>query len=493
MTKYSLAALLWSVIVVSPAAAQTPLALTLEQDPETEYLEEIREPSNPNALGLIELLDRSSNSVPKILEAREKINSQRAKALAAEGAFDRQLSSLSRSRAAGFYGLTFIDNKLATPLRNIGGEVYGGYRISDGDFPVYEDEYVTLGFGELNFGASIALLRDRQIDGRRMTLRDRAIEIEMAELDYVLASIEVQHDAMIAYWNWVAAGQQLIIFKDLQDLATNRTGALSTRIQEGDLADIELVENQQRVFSRRERVIRAEQVLNNAALALSFYFRDEAGEPIVPGRELLPSGFPAPETESRNLTSDVGAALDRQVELALIDRRLELASNRRALGRNELLPQVDLEMKVARDFGGGSVTRDETDLFVGFEVSVPLERRKAKGEIAAAEADIRALEQRRKNISDQLIARIGQLANTIEAAQTSARLASGELRLAERLEAAERLRFREGASSFFLLNQREDARAEARLKQVNALALYQRAVTDYLAITADTTALRVRL
>ena len=120
MTKYSLAALLWSVIVVSPAAAQTPLALTLEQDPETEYLEEIREPSNPNALGLIELLDLSSNSVPKILEAREKINSQRAKALAAEGAFDRQLSSLSRSRAAGFYGLTFIDNKLATPLRNIG-------------------------------------------------------------------------------------------------------------------------------------------------------------------------------------------------------------------------------------------------------------------------------------------------------------------------------------------------------------------------------------
>ncbi|MFK7954943.1 MAG: TolC family protein [Lysobacterales bacterium] len=444
-------------------------------------------------LSLEEVLDRSADSVPKILQAREKINASQAKAFAAEGAFDRQLSSVGRSRAAGFYGLTFVDNKFSAPLRDLGGEVYAGYRISDGDFPVYEDEYVTLGAGEFNFGASISLLRDRQIDKRRMRLRDRSIEVEMAELDYVLSSIEVQHDAMIAYWNWVAAGQRLKIYENLQSLAMNRIGALSARVAEGDLADIALVENQQRFFARRGLVVAAERSLRNAALALSLYFRDSRGQPLVPEPVQLPLGFPEPESTSANLLVDIDAALGRQVELSLIDRRLELASNRQLMGENELLPQVDLDLKVARDLGGGSPTRGETDLYIGFEVSLPLERRSAKGEIAAAEADIRALEQQRRYIADQLKMRITQLSNTIDAAQTNARLASGELNLAQRLEEAEQQRFKEGASSFFLLNQREDANADARLKQVNALALYYRAITDYLALTADTSALRVVL
>ena len=405
----------------------------------------------------------------------------------------RDRSSVGRSRAAGFYGLTYVDNRFIAPLRNFGGDLYAGYRISDGDFPVYEDEYVTLGAGEFNFGASISLLRDRQIDQRRMKLRDRSIEVEMAELDYVLASIEVQHDAMIAYWNWVAAGQRLKVYENLQGLAMNRINALNSRVAEGDLAGIALVENQQRLFARRALVVGAKRALENAALVLSLYYRDSSGEPSVPHAEQLPTAFPEPQGESDNLLDDIDAALARQVELSLIDRRLELASNRRLLGENELMPQLDLDIKVARDLGGGSVTRGETDLFIGFEVSLPLERRAARGEIAAAEAEIRALDQQRRFVADQLRTRIRQLSNTIEAAQTNARLAAEELSLAQRLEEAEQQRFKEGASSFFLLNQREDANADARLKKVNALALYYRAITDYLALTADTTALKVNL
>ncbi len=444
-------------------------------------------------LTLESVLDRSASSVPKILEAREKINVQRAKALGAEGAFDRQLSSVGRSRAAGFYGLTYVDNKYSSPLRQLGGEVYAGYRISDGDFPVYEDEFVTLGAGEFNFGASISLLRDRQVDRRRMALRDRSIEIEMAELDFVLASIQVQHDAMIAYWNWVAWGLRLKVFENLFQQSLNRIGALGSRVAEGDLAEIALVENQQRQLEREALVVDAQQKLDNAALKLSLYYRDDQGQPTVPLPEQLPAGFPEPETQVPDLNQGINVALERQVELSLIDRRLELAANRRALGENELLPQVDLDLKVARDLGGGSVTRGETDLYVGFEVSVPLERRKAKGQIAAASAEIRALDQHRRNITDQLIAGIAQLSNTIEAAQIKARLATGELNLAQRLEEAEQQRFKEGASSFFLLNEREGANADARLKQVNALALYYRAITDYLALTADIAALRINL
>ncbi|MEM9533154.1 MAG: TolC family protein [Pseudomonadota bacterium] len=443
-------------------------------------------------LTLEELLDASADSVPVILEARSRVAQREAQLNASQGAFDRQFSTVSRSRAAGFYGLSFIDSRLAQPLRHLGGEVYAGYRISDGDFPVYEDEYVTLGAGEFNFGATLPLLRNREIDRRRMAVRDNVLNLEMAQLDQLLAGLSVQHDAMTAYWNWVAAGRQLVVFEDLQSLAMNRISALSTRVAEGDLADINLVENQQQFFARRAAVVSAQRVLDNAALALSLYFRDADGEPTVPARERLPENFPLPQDATGlEPLADLALALDRQVELALIDRRIELAANRQRLARNDLLPSVDLDLKVARDFGGGSPTRDETDLFVGINVSVPLERRRARGEQAAAEAEMRALSQRRRMMTDQLRAQISQLSNTIEAARTTARLAGGERALALQLEEAEQTRFREGASSFFLLNQREDATADARLKEVSALAQYHRAVTDYLATTADFEALRV--
>ncbi len=443
-------------------------------------------------LSLETLLARSAEHAPKILEAREKVVAQEAKRLSAEGAFDRKVEVGSQSWVTGFYSGRFVDSKIAQPFRNIGGEFYGGYRISGGDFPVYEDEFVTMGLGELNFGASLSLLRDREFDRRRYAIREADLAIEMAQLDQLLASLEVQHDAMVAYWRWAAAGQLLKIYQDLLANAEDRVAGLSVRVNEGDVAQIDIVENTQRILQRRSRVVDATRDLNNAALALSLYNRNEAGEAVVPGNDELLTELPEPETAADAMRTDLPTIINRQAEIAMIDRRLESAANLRRLGENELLPRVDLGVKVARDFGDGSPTRDETDFIIGLEVSVPLERRKARGDIAAAEAEARALTLANQRVVEQLLTNISALTNIIEASRQTAFFAGLEVDQAVRLEEAEWIRFEEGASNFFLLNLREEATADARVRQVAATLAYHRAVADYLAITADAEAFLIQ-
>ncbi|MEM9301738.1 MAG: TolC family protein [Pseudomonadota bacterium] len=463
-----------------PAIAGLGFALAVAAQPE-------------ESLSLGTVLDRSARHAPKILEARQAVRASEARRLGAEGNFDRTFDASGFARTSGFYSGKYIGTRLSQPLQNNGGEIYGGYRISNNDdFPIYEDEYITLSGGEAEVGAKLALLRDREFDRRRYSLLEADLAIEMAELDLLLQSIGIQHGAVRAYWRWVAAGLRLTIYQDLLKIAEDRVTALSLRLNEGDVAQIDIVENAQRILFRRSLAINARRDLDNAAITLSLYNRDEVGEPAIPDPLLLPETLPITTDDmGRDIDREIALALERQAELALIDRKLELATSKRRLGENELLPEVDLGVKVARDFGSGSPTRDQTDLIFGLEVSVPLERRKAKSEIALADIETERLSLQRRDLEDRIRAEVTQLANIIDASRVNSTFADLEVDQAQRLESAEWIRFEEGASNFFLLNLREESTADARLRAVGAALAYQLAVADYLAITADAEALGV--
>ena len=66
---------------------------------------------------------------------------------------------------------------------------------------------------------------DRQggdIDSRRAKLRDSRIALDQSELDAMLTRVRVQHDAMTAYVDWIAAGEALAVYRGLLELAEAR-------------------------------------------------------------------------------------------------------------------------------------------------------------------------------------------------------------------------------------------------------------------------------
>jgi len=445
--------------------------------------------ADTGALAAQEVLRSSREHYPKILESIARARGSEGKVLAADGAFDWKVTQDSLFWANGFYSGKSVDSRIVKPIEALGADVFAGYRITDGTFPVYQDQLVTKSGGEFNFGIVFSLLRDRDFDDRRFKLRATRLARNEAELDLMLTRLLVQRDAAKSYWSWVAAGRRLRVYEELLQLARQRNAGLAKRVAEGDAAEITLVESRQNILKRQALVTRTERDFVNAAIKLGLFNRDAAGRPQRPSAERLPAGFPPPDPQvTAALEADIAALEARQYRLAILENQLEAERNRIRLAENALLPQLDLQVKADHDLGRGTRSRDEFDIIVELRLSVPLERRKARGELAAARARLAELSQQRRLQEDQLAAEMRRLAKTVEAATEYAALTRREFEQAEQLAAAEDVRFREGASDFFRLNLREERAAEARVRNIEALLDYHQALVDYRAVTVDTEA-----
>lgn len=186
--------------------------------------------------------------------------------------------------------------------------------------------------------------------------------------------------------------------------------------------------------------------------------------------------------------------LARRPDIKLIEQRLEQGETRLELERNRLLPSLRLFAEAGQDFGEvglGGRSRDPFETVVGFTFSMPLQNRTARGQVAAAEASIAALEWRRRQSEEQIIAEIEQLSTNLTAAERLAVLARDEEVQAEKLAAGERRLFQAGASDFFLVNLREDAAANAAIRRLDAEFRLAQARADLVAVAADLDALQL--
>ena len=448
--------------------------------------------NSEKTLSLDEVLNTSLDHTPQILEAIEKQRGKIGKQFAADGAFDSTFNQSSLFLLSGFYNGTYIDSSVTKPLRSSGATVYGGYRSGTGTFPIYEDEFITLNRGELNVGILFPLLRNRNFDEKRYNLRNSELDVQLAETDILLTQIQVQHNAMIAYWRWLAAGARLSVYQHLLEISEERDSAFSTLVSEGNLAEIALIENTQNVLKRRSFVARAQGELDVAALTLSLYYRDNIGTPQTPKPSQLPAEFPAVDLNIiRNVDKDINRALVRQAELNRIDIVMEQAKLQLRLGENLLKPKVDAGVKFARDLGDGRESSVGNDIIIELEISVPIGARKARGEIESSKAKFNELLFERQRVEEQLKANIKQLSHLLTASAELTNLAKQEVSQAVILEGAEKIREAEGASTFFVLNLREENTADARVRKIIAQLEYFEEVTNYYAATANTDAFHI--
>ncbi|WP_017670958.1 TolC family protein [Blastomonas sp. AAP53] len=467
--------------LAAPAGAQSlPAPLTVP--------DQVR---SAQGLQLSEVLESSRRFAPAILEALAMARAADGRVLASEGAFDLLFTGEGFSRVAGFYDGTYLQGKAIQPLTNNGGQLEASYRVSRGDFPTYEDYSFTDRLGELKVRGVFALLRDRYIDDRRFGQQSALIERDMAGLDALIIAIGVQQRAIQAYGQWVAAGQQVQVYRSLVGLAQDRQQGIRRQVQLGARAAILLTENEQNLLRRQSLLVAAERDLANAAQRLSLFWRDDDGRPRVATPAQLPSALPM---ISAARETDPAAILARRPDIKLIEQRLELGETRLELERNRLLPSLRLFAEAGKDFGEeglGGRSRDPFEAIVGFTFSMPLQNRAAKGQVAATEANINALEWRRRQSEEQIIAEVEQLSTNLTAAERLAVLARDEEVQAEKLAAGERRLFQAGASDFFLVNLREDAAANAAIRRLDAEFRLAQARADLVAVAADLDALRL--
>jgi len=424
-------------------------------------------------LSAADVLDSSAAHFPSILESLAQRRGADAALLEAQGAFDLVFGADGSSRTAGLYDGSVIDSGMRQNFGPLGSSAYVGYRLSDGDFPIYEDINYTNDRGELKIGLLFSLLRDRDIDERRYRQTDATLAIREADFDLLLTRIGVQQRALAAYWRWVTAGRQLDVYDTLLQIALDRETGLEEQVRSGARAEIFLVENRQNITRRQRLATNAQREFQGAAYTLSLYYRDADGNPLSPGADQLPPAPPIGAIEPLAVGAGFSASggVMQRPELQILRTAIERAGNRVALAENSLKPRVDLNFEVSHGVGSvaeGGLSRDSTDAVVRLNFSVPLQQRSARGRLGRERAQIEALQQQQRLQQDLLEVEVKDILLELNVSEDLLRLAGQEVEQAETMRDAEQSRFESGASDFFLVNIREERAADARIQYLGA-------------------------
>jgi outer membrane protein TolC len=417
-------------------------------------------------------------SFPGLQIAMQELGIARGRELGAWGEFDLKLKGESYSAPEGFYQ-TYRQLVKVEQATMPGGSVFGQYRIGDGNFQPWYGERETNEGGEFKIGAVAALLRDRAVDQRRAAifvaqLQQRQVEpaVQALLLEFVLAASD-------AYWSWVAAGRSYAVQQELLRLTEERNRIYEIRVKNNDLAPLELLQNERLIASRQAKLIETERKLQQSAIKLSFFYRDAAGNPLLPPLAQLPAQLPLPvDADLPAEDMAVTEALTNRPELQELRVLRQQVSVDLNLAQNQLLPGLDASLEASKDVGAASSSkRDKTpfELEAGLFLDVPIQRRKATGKIRESQAKLRQLAFKTELTENKIVVQLRDARSALETAAERFKQANQSRLLAERLVEAERLRFENSDSDLFRVALQEATAIEAALIEIEALADYHKA------------------
>ena len=429
------------------------------------------EAQEPLVLG--NLLQGVREGFPLILAAEEDRSIAQGSRLSALGEFDVRWKTKTSILSPGYYDRYTLDSLIEKPTSLAGLDLYGGYRQGLGDFAVYDEKAKTMDGGEARFGLNLPLLRDRSIDARRAGLAIAEAGIGLADQSVQMKRIEIVLRVSVAYWKWVAAGKKLTVVADLFRIAKERDSGLKERVAHGDIAEFERKDNLRGVLQRENQLYSAERSFQEASFELSLFVRDPQGQPRVPTKEQLPKIIPPITAKEAYIeTKLLTQALEKRPEIQRIRQERTQAEISGQHADNQLMPKLDMVLEVSKDFGGNDPTRDPTELSSGVQLEVPLQRRKAEGKLAEAQAKQRKLDRELEFINQRIGADIKDAISALKISREQLSIVGKELGFARELEEGERTRFEAGESTILIVNLREQATADSAVRQIDALVHY---------------------
>ena len=406
--------------------------------------------------------------------------------LAAHGAFDLKFKGASENGPLGFYETYRQRIGIEQPLYG-GASTFAGYRVGRGQFQPWYLERQTNEGGEFNAGLALPLFRNVDIDERRAQLWRTELGLDLAEPEIRLQRLDFVRAASYAYWDWVASGRRYQIASSLLRIAADRNEAIRRRVETGDTEPPVLQDNRRLIVSREAKQIDANRKLQQSAIKLSLFLRDERGETLVPDVSKL-ADFPMPEAPRFDAAdADIQEALANRPELRAMDLLRQQLDIDFAEARNDLLPDLQAVVAASQDVGTPATVKNDKsrlELDAGLFLDVPLQRRKTQGKMRAIEGKQQQLAAKARMTADKIAADVQAVHAALLAAVQQVERARESAELANRLAEIERRKFELGESDLLSVNLREQQAAEAQSTEVDALSDYFLAAADNQAIMA---------
>jgi outer membrane protein TolC len=406
----------------------------------------------------------------------------------AHGAFwDPTIKAQAQTAPVGKYTHQFWEAGISQSLPIFGAQLSAGYKISQGEFAVYDLKNETGSAGEWRLGLDIPLLRNSWIDLRRSRIDIAEFGKLGAEQNLSQQELETLRQLRQRYWTWVGALQQVQIQKALLELARVREKQLAESVRLGDTPDIDLVDNARAITQRESALFAAQRQIDKAALELSLYARKPDGEfEFWSEKNTNALNFPSLiQLKTESLNQAIKQAPENHPEILRQKTAIDQATVEQRLARNQLLPKLDAFATTYTEMGSLPQQQGLNEVRAGILFEFPIPNRSSIGRSDSAETQVIRQELNLRLQQDRLRLSLMDAYQTVQIASERATLARDEIRQALRLEQAERIRFVNGMSTLFLINLREQATADAQLREVAALETHFRAWADYLYHSAE--------
>ncbi len=440
-------------------------------------------------LSLNSFLRTVDANFPKMVSVRLESNLANSKAQEKRGAFDPVFSFNSDfirynpSSAPGKAYETQMSEGTIEVLDRSGAKLAVGARLNNGR--VKSPGNSTGDWGEYFVSAKIPLIRDRLTNAKTVAEKQALLGVPLADQFIRQTRFDVLQKAGDVYWDWVGAGEKLRINQALYDLAVDRAKFIKLRVEAGANPAIDNAEANAEVFRRKGSLEKAERDLQKSELKLQFFLWNQQtiAEPKPLQRTRLPllaSQFELPTQNA--IEAGKNTALMERPELLGIQLSRDLFSLDLALAENERKPALDFTLGPGTDLGGGGIGLTyKTGLFY----SIPLRQNTADGRIIQVQVKLQKLDLEEKQTRQGILIEVSDAVSSLKQTLERVKAAELEVTAARELERGEKIRFDNGSSTLFLINQRERGRAEAEIRYADVRVEMEQANLNYLITTTQ--------
>ncbi len=311
----------------------------------------------------------------------------------------------------------------------------------------------------------------------KMSSKQAALELAVRMADTVRATEDLYWDLVLALKAWEVGAGTLRLAEEQVELTRRQ-------IDSGVLPPSDLIQAESTLARRQHAMARSTAAIGAAQDRLRLALGPDQD---AWGDAILPISVPSFESAQIDLPAALEAAQAQRPELRQVQTELEQAGLAVAVATNAMLPELDLDVGlgvVGQDSSGGAAmqklgTFEARAWSAGVSFRWTPALRASFGELQQAQSSRRAASTRLLQARVDVEAEVRAAQRELDTAARQVHAAARFRDLADRSLDVEQRRFLDGISSNFLVSQRQDEVAQARLAELSALVAHRKARTAW--------------
>ena len=292
----------------------------------------------------------------------------------------------------------FSDIFLSKPTE-LGTEFIAGYRKAEG---IQEYNNIkTGGDGEFRIGVKVpvfSLINE---------MNERKYKIDSAKIHATKSTFKAQNNLRNLYTQIMLSYYELLYYHELVKLekrlyakAKKRNGFITQKVNSGDMAPIELLESDQQIISREQRVLGTKRSYTQALQTFLKYMNISQKEfdqkYVLPTLKML-------KKEKIILENVMNKALESRQDLKMLEYQREKLNLDTVYNSLDKYPKLNLFAYGVHDMEYGEGMK------VGLQFEIPLERRKYEGKKLEIKKGITQLEEEKNRLILELKTNLNHL------------------------------------------------------------------------------------